>query len=403
MVEHSSFFRFHNPLLTIIVLQAFKAASVTVPTSNCYVLDNSSRIVDFTNWTGHSFEYSATPDLVVQFCKDVETRSQTGYVDFGRYDKLSYFVAGSGQVDFVQGYYNGDLVKCEQSYDLMGRTSQVNIICGSCLNGQCKGGACICNVTYESTCRVLVELTIPCENPGPRVFKGFTVGFNPRTWEIVYNGMTQLGFEKPQHDFSFGTEQTRVVLYMTAIASLSTLVQKPIVKVFPDKGLEVRLSGSVASGKPPTTLSPTMLIMDWRCEKAHDTPYAVNVTFPVQGYEPIQFILTKTCEFRQDREADTTRGWAIFGVLSCIFAVSSLVFCCGGFIYKTRVQHLHGIDALPGTTLLSACLETVSGGRQIYARAEDLNSAFASEASWERPPLSTQGTMRQNDRKYGAI
>lgn len=25
-----------------------------------------------------------------------------GYVDFGRFDKFNYFVAGSGQVDFVQ-------------------------------------------------------------------------------------------------------------------------------------------------------------------------------------------------------------------------------------------------------------------------------------------------------------
>jgi hypothetical protein len=25
-----------------------------------------------------------------------------GYVDFGRFDKLNYFVAGLGQVDFVQ-------------------------------------------------------------------------------------------------------------------------------------------------------------------------------------------------------------------------------------------------------------------------------------------------------------
>lgn len=70
------------------------------------------------------------------------------------------------------------------------------------------------------------------------------------------------------------------------------------------------------------------------------------------------------------------------------FIVISTLFCCGGFVYKTRVQNqvyiasflccqlivvivlstdsnkLHhmqrGIDALPGMTLLSACLETVS-------------------------------------------
>lgn len=30
-------------------------------------------------------------------------------------------------------------------------------------------------------------------------------------------------------------------------------------------------------------------------EMAHDTPYEVNITIPVQGYEPIQFFLTKMC------------------------------------------------------------------------------------------------------------
>ncbi|KAK4585170.1 hypothetical protein RGQ29_022721 [Quercus rubra] len=305
---------------TTVLLQALGAASVAVPSSNCYVLDNSSHILDFSGWVGQLFQYEGKDsDLVVRFCKDVESRSQKGYVDFGRFDKLNYFVTGSGKVDFVQDFFNGDLMNCEQSYDKMGRTAQVNIICGSCLNGECKGGlGCICNVTYESTCRVLVELAIPCERPGPRVFEGFTVGFHPRSWEIVYNGMTQLGFEKSHHDFSFRTEQVHVALYMTAIASLSNLVQKPIIKVFPENGLEVSLSGSGATGKPPTTLSPTVLIVDWRCEEARDTPYEVYITIPVEGYEPIQFILTKMCEYRQDQREDGTRGWAIFGVTSCI-------------------------------------------------------------------------------------
>ncbi|XP_050292254.1 uncharacterized protein LOC126733111 isoform X3 [Quercus robur] len=284
---------------TTVLLQALGTASVAVPSSNCYVLDNSSHILDFSGWVGQVFQYEGKQDsdLVVRFCKDVESRSQKGYVDFGRFDKLNYFVTSSGKVDFVQDFFNGDLMNCEQSYDKMGRTAQVNIICGSCLNGECKGGlGCICNVTYESTCRVLVELAIPCERPGPRVFEGFTVGFHPRSWEIVYNGMTQLGFEKSHHDFSFRTEQVHVALYMTAIASLSNLVRKPIIKVFPENGLEVSLSGSGATGKPPTTLSPTVLIVDWRCEKARDTPYEVNITIPVEGYEPIQFILTKMCD-----------------------------------------------------------------------------------------------------------
>lgn len=84
---------------------------------------------------------------------------------------------------------------------------------------------------------------------------------------------------------------------MTAIASLSNLVQKPTVKVMqflffflfcgfsyqllefcdqvrvylslaqvsPELGLEVSLSGSGATGSQPTTLSPTILMVAWRC------------------------------------------------------------------------------------------------------------------------------------------
>nr|GLL49405.1 uncharacterized protein LOC109172712 [Ipomoea trifida] len=33
--------------------------------------------------------------------------------------------------------------------------------------------------------RTIVELAIPCDKPGKRVFEGFTVGFHLRKWEIV--------------------------------------------------------------------------------------------------------------------------------------------------------------------------------------------------------------------------
>uniref|UniRef100_A0A7N0UGC6 AT4G36440-like protein n=1 Tax=Kalanchoe fedtschenkoi TaxID=63787 RepID=A0A7N0UGC6_KALFE len=361
-------------------------------------------------WVGHVFEYEAKQgeaDLVVRFCKDVETRSQMGYVDFGRYNKLDYFVAGSGSINFVQEYYNGDLANCEKTYDKMGRSSQVNIICGKCPNKQCKGElGCICSVTYESSCRMSVELAIPCVKPGSRVFEGFTVGFHPRSWEVVYNGLTQIGFEKSYPEFSFKTEQTRIVLYMTAIASLSRLVQKPILKSFPEDGLEVKLSGSGASGIAPTTLSPTMLIVDLTCERARNNPYEVNITIPVDGYEPIQFTLTKLCEYRQGKDGDAERGWAAFGVFSCVFIVLSTLLCCGGFIYKTRVERVHGLDALPGLSVLSACLDTAStfAGGHGYPRAEDPNNPFANQTSWERPPGPAQtSTRRPVERKYGAI
>ncbi|XP_022775350.1 uncharacterized protein LOC111317210 isoform X3 [Durio zibethinus] len=402
--------RFIFIAVAVVLSQALTVTSVVVPTSNCYALDNSSRLFDFSGWVGAPFVYEGKDtDVVIRFCKDVESRSQMGYVDFGRFDKFNHFVAGSGHVDLVQGFYNGDLLNCENTFDKMGRTAQVNIICGHCLNGQCKGQlGCICNVSYESTCRAIVELAIPCEKPGPRVFQGFTVGFHPRSREIVYNGMTQLGFEKSHHDFSFSTEQPHVTLYLTAIASHSYRVQKPIIKVFPENGLEIKLTGTGATGNPPTTLSPSTLLLDWRCLKAHNTPYEVNITIPVVGYEPIEFVLTKMCEYTQNQEGDATRGWAIFGIISCIFMVSSTLFCCGGFIYKTRVERQswmqHGIDALPGMTILSACLETVSGRGQSYSRAEDLNTAFASEVSWERPPTAAaQGTWTPSERKYGSI
>ncbi|XP_038997571.1 uncharacterized protein LOC120122500 [Hibiscus syriacus] len=399
-----------NPSFIIIAVaavlsQSLTVTSVVVPKSNCYALDNFSRLLDFSDWVGVPFAHEGKDsDLVIRFCKDVESRSQTGYVDFGRYDKYNYSVSGSGHVYLVQEFYNGDLLNCEHTFDKMGRTAQVNIICGNCLNGQCKGQqSCICNVTYESTCRVIVDLAIPCEKSGPRIFEGFTVGFHPRSWEIVYNGLTQLGFEKSHRDFSFSTEQHHVTLYLTAIASRSNLVQKPVVKVFPENGPEVKLSGSGATGKPPTTLSPSTLLLDWRCIKAHNSPYKVKISIPVEGYEPIEFVLTKMCEYTQNQEEDATRGWAIFGIISCILMVSSTLFCRVGFIYKTQMGRQLGIDALPGMTILSACLETVSGAGQGYSRVEDVNTGSANEVSWERPSSAAQGTWTPSESKYGSV
>ncbi|KAL0448371.1 UNVERIFIED_CONTAM: hypothetical protein Slati_1393500 [Sesamum latifolium] len=167
-------------------------------------------------------------------------------------------------------------------------------------------------------------------------------------WNQVYNGMTQLGYEKAYNEFSFSTEQRDVTLYLTAVASLSGLVQKPTIKISPDEGLDVHLSGSGANGSPPTTLSPTMMLVEWRCEKARDTPYEVEITIPIENYDPIQFTLAKMCEHTQNERDEATRGWAIFGIISCISIVVLMLACCGGFIYRTRIGNLRGIDALPG-------------------------------------------------------
>ncbi|KAF5817759.1 hypothetical protein HanXRQr2_Chr02g0056811 [Helianthus annuus] len=55
---------------------------------------------------------------------------------------------------------------------------------------------------------------------------------------------------------------------MTAVASLSHLLQKPTVTVSPKTGLEVTLSNSAATGSPLTTLSPTLLNIDRKCTKS---------------------------------------------------------------------------------------------------------------------------------------
>ncbi|EPS70332.1 hypothetical protein M569_04428, partial [Genlisea aurea] len=321
-----------------VIFGAVGAGSVFVP-HTCYALDNSSYIYDFSNLIGQLFEFqdSKGSDLVVRFCKDVESRSQQGYVDFGRFDKFNHFVASSGYGNFTQEYYGGDLRECENSFDKLGRTSQINIFCGKCSDGKCLGGlGCICNAIYESTCSVSIDLAIPCTKPGPRVFEGFTVGFHPRNSEIVYNGFTQLGYERASEEFSFGTEQRDVTLYLTAVASVSDLVQMPTVKVTPEIGLDVQLSGSGARGIFPTTLSPSVIRVDWTCKKVRDTPYAVEITIPVKNYDSVEFALSK------------------------ILIIGFSLVCCGGFIYRSRVQNMHGLDAIPGIALLSACLETVS-------------------------------------------
>ncbi|KAJ0440621.1 hypothetical protein HanIR_Chr16g0788761 [Helianthus annuus] len=61
-----------------------------------------------------------------------------------------------------------------------------------------------------------------------------------------------------ESDCSFDTDQSRVSLYMTAVVS-------------PKTGLGVTLSGSAASGSPPTTSSPTLLNIDCRFTKSSIT------------------------------------------------------------------------------------------------------------------------------------
>ncbi|XP_059075589.1 uncharacterized protein LOC131074131 isoform X1 [Cryptomeria japonica] len=383
------------------------AGAVTAPLSNCYTFDKSGHIYDFTEIAEQTFAYDGKkeadlPDLEIRFCNDVQRRSDEGYINFGHFAPFNYFVPGNGNADFVQEYYFGDLQHCEFYTNKLGRTAQVNIICGNCSNGAtCKDEiGCICSVSYNSpSCRVIVELAISCGQPGPRIFQGFTVGFHPRAWEVVYNGITQWGYEEPRYGFSFGTEETKVSLYFTAIGALSKHVRKPTYTIIPENGLEVKLSGSASTGDPPTTLSPTSLDVIWRCEKAQDTPYAVNITVPIEGYPPVHFFLGKLCEYKQAIRSNNTKGWATFGLLCCILIVLSTAFCCAGFIYKTRVEHQHGLYALPGMTILAACIEVASGATNDgYSPANNIN-----QSTWERSSVSDHVSQRVPDNKYGTV
>ncbi|CAO2162057.1 unnamed protein product [Urochloa humidicola] len=395
-------------LLAAIYMHVPVAAIIVVPSSNCYTFDNESRLIDFTHLVGKEYEYNEQglqpSDLVVEFCKDVQKRSQEGYIEFGRFVNSQSFLLGSGTMDYIQKFHNGDLVNCETTFKKMGRTAQVNIRCGHCSNKVCRDEqGCICSISYDKRmCRVLVELAIPCSKSGPRVFKGFTVGFHPRSSEIVYNGLTQLGFEQLHHGFSFRTEQIHVSMYLSAMSSLASLVGKPTFKVNPAKGLSVTLTGSGLNGAMPTTLSPTFLNVDWRCEIAQSSPYEVNILIPVEGYDPIEFTLTKECGYIQETESNPLKGWATFGIVSCIFIAFSTLLCCGGFIYRTRVEHLYGFDALPGMTFLYAFLDAV-GRPSGYLPADNPIENHASQASWEHTTGTTQAAQGANDRASGSI
>ncbi|PKU68091.1 hypothetical protein MA16_Dca025152 [Dendrobium catenatum] len=566
-------------------------------------------------------------DLVVRFCKDVEFRSQMGYIDFGRFGISNYFVAGSGSIDFIQaskrwiaeqedhivlrldqsqldrsdstpdgsesggtrlkmqrsGSWNTcdistsyhiagelsirwsncrestsglarsvfrverqhhallhavwnltltpfppnptfntlrfSLPKCAQStWSFLSREVQQWRLLSSSPERSCllpKSFFRIITAVQDSldqqdSCpehswllskvpsmtklaatfqnlqgccpktsrRVIVEIAIPCAKRESRVFEGFTVGFHPRSWEIVYNGLTQIGFEKPHPEFRyeifylsisyqriytaavlcslsfsagelgniilgrlglpsdtpaqgptqhfywrqkqsapsqnfrpmgllanssrsdritcklkyflsnwyqskswdrwravfgefqrFGTGQSQVPLYLTAISSVASLVGKPSYKVSPKEGLEIRLSGSAASGVAPTTLSPSVLLVNWRCERIHDSPYKIYISIPVDGYDPIEFTLTKFCAVCLHVAWSLCLAWDDYSI--------SLLGCC-------------------------ELLIAVSGPGAHRLR-DDSNGNSVTQASWERVSTTAEGTRRTNERRYGSI
>lgn len=107
----------------------------------------------------------------------------------------------------------------------------------------------MCIVIYESNYRVWIELKIPWESAGAPVFQELLVGFGPRQWEIVYNGLSQVSFEKFQQFSTFRTQQVEVTLYyIFAFVSLSPLVQNPCFGMLQNKGLKIRMFVSMTNG-----------------------------------------------------------------------------------------------------------------------------------------------------------
>ncbi|KAE8709510.1 hypothetical protein F3Y22_tig00110330pilonHSYRG00083 [Hibiscus syriacus] len=346
-----------NPIFVIIAAaavlsQSLTVTSVVVPKPNCYALDNSSRLLDFSDWIGVPFAHEGKDsDWVIRFCKDVESRSQTGYVDFGRYDNYNYFVAGSGHVYLVQAN------KVAYAMSLM-------------------------NPLAES----LLTWPFHVRNQAHGYLRALLLDFihdHGKFW--VLKNLTVI----------------LVTLYLTAIASQSNLVRKPVVKIFPENGLEVKISGS---GQMEAAYYFISLDFASRLEmcKGLNSPYEVKISIPVEGYEPIEFVLTKMCEYTQNQEEGATRGWAIFGIILHINGVVDTILLCRVYLKDTNGRQ-HGIDALPGMTILSACLETVSGAGHGYSRVEDVNTGSASEVSWERPSSAAQGTWKLSESKYGSV
>lgn len=240
---------------------------------------------------------------------------------------------------------------------------------------------------------------------GPRVFSGFTVGFSPRGKEVVDNGITQWGYESLHSDFSFVTQQSRVLVYFTARSILASKIGKPQYKLYPETGLKVELSGTASNGLPPTVESPTILEVNWRCEKKAPTPYLVNVTIPFADYNPVVFTLGKHCDYEDDVERSGSSGWATFGFLMFILIVGLTMFCCAGCLYKTRIEDKHGLDAVPGFSSFVGFVESTSGDRGGYVPATDATNIIISNSGSssgsgnhsQRLPRSSDGLS------YGAV
>eukprot|EP00250_Pteridium_aquilinum_P019146 c24317_g1_i1 orf=834-1631(-) len=251
---------------------------------------------------------------------------------------------------------------CEHNgNEFMGREAEVEIICGSCPNEvNCKDDfGCICNVTYHhNLCKAKVLIAVDCSGRGPRISPGFTIGFQPRGWEVVKNGITQIDFRKPSHNFSFETNQKSVSLYMTSTAGLASDIGKPQIQVQPPQGLSVQIASKASI---PSAMESTFILqLDWKCEKSRDQPYEVNIRVPIAGYDPVEFFLCKLCKNQETQKEAGVSGLKMFGDLSLIFvAVVALL----GITYKCKLQRKSGSDAPHTVPLISESPDEVNDGQ----------------------------------------
>lgn len=373
-------------LFVLVAICFYHLTAAAPPMSDCYALDRNGYLYDFTDKIGKELEFTGQQgsDLVVRFCEDVQNRSQNGYVNYGRFDPQKIFMKGSGEFDFLQVYRYGDLVHCEHNgYNLMGREAEVNIICGVCYGKVfCKDDfGCICNISYHHKfCRVKVVIAINCSSPGSHILPGLSIGFNPKGWEVVNNGITQSGFYRPVHDFSYGTEQKSLYLYLTAASSVASTIGNPYFQVTPNNGLSVELFGTAATSAALTAEAPTIVEVNWQCEISRERPYEVSIVIPLDGYDSIIFYLCKLCE-NQDPPRSTGSVWATFVLLS--FIILGIVFCCVTFLFREKFDNKD------------------RGGSSCYPINQDTNAIGSN--SWDGIQFSKIGPKRVSQFNYGTL
>ncbi|KAF5758066.1 hypothetical protein HanXRQr2_Chr16g0725091 [Helianthus annuus] len=174
------------------------------------------------------------------------------------------------------------------------------------------------------------ELGCVCNKPGSCVFEGFTVGYHPRSWEIVYNGMTQYGDEKAYKDYrscplsmlNIWTDIFYNPYIINIIITFHVFFSRKSLPLFIAALIRTRVVFLLRPVWGLLCLAPrhqgVHRQLRLQRQTARDDPYEVQLTIPVEGYDPIQFSLTKMCESKQNEAGTSSKGWALFGIFSCM-------------------------------------------------------------------------------------